>query len=359
MIIQSNDKQMLVPQPWSGVPSQARFDRMEWLQSLPDATYLALWQRWPTQNLPVGYRSYIVSFHLEPVDYDWIDFQSQRIDAPIVILHDGQYYDWPKANHVTSMRYICWHHQLDKMIKWFGPVDRIPRERRYMASAYCSRITQSKLLIFTALAEYLGMDHCLLTLSSWLEEKNVHFRQDCGRAMLDNLAQIFWTKYWGQTLSHDHYNQSLNYQSFTANFHGQYYMDSAVHFTNESYHYSLMGDHKRPGPFITEKTLKCLAAGQIFVPVGQFDIYGTLERLGFKFDYAFNTKWDQDPGNLTRIEKIVELIQGLKDSSIQDVMAKSIDSCEHNLDHVYSGNFAKICQNINDLTVQNILCMLK
>lgn len=355
----SSTKQMLVPLQWRGLPSACDHADLKWTRDLPDSVYLALWQRWPEQDLPTGYDGYVVSFHLEAVDCDWVARQSQRLSAPIVLLHDGDTYDWPFDMNVTCLRYIYWHRQLEKMLAWFGPVDRLLTTKTYLASAYCNRITQSKLVIFTAMAEYLGQDACLLTLSDWLRDKDVHFREPSGLDTIDGLSDIFWDKYFGQVIAHDDFDPSKNYQSFTSNFHTPAYRDCAMHFTNESDHYSLMGDHIRPGPFLTEKTLKCLAAGQTFVPVGQFDTYGTLEKLGFKFSYPFDRSWDQDPGNLTRLAAIVRLIKDLQHVTKQDIVEQSIESCRHNMDHIYSGDFAKICEKINLQTIQRVYAMLK
>ena len=349
---------MLVPMPWTGTPDQCQFDVVDWMRHLPISTYLALWLRWPTLDLPSNQNAYVVSFHLEAVDCDWLDRQAARISAPIVVLYDGQYYDWPHADNIIPVTYCYWHKQIEKMLQWFGPVKEIKRSKPHKASAFCSRITQSKLLVFAALAEYVGIDNCLLVLSTWLEEKNVHYRQPCGNQTLDDLSDIFWTKYFGLTLQQDDYTQEKNHQSFTANFHTPAYQDCALHFTNESYHYSFMDGHIRPGPFLTEKTLKCLAAGQTFVPVGQFDTYGALARLGFRFDYGFDTSWDNDPGNLTRLESIINLIKQLQHLTPNDIISYTIESTQHNLDHINSRKFFHICEEINQRSIQKIFSLL-
>lgn len=344
--------------PWAGDVDRCPFKDMDWVHQLPKSTYLALYLRLPTFDLPLNKSMYVVSFHLEPVDCDWLDRQAVRLAAPIFVLHDGSYYDWPHASNIIPFTYIFWHRQLDQMIKWFGPIKNIQSNKKYLASAYCSRITQSKLLIFTALAEYVGMDRTILTLHNWLEEKNVHYREPCGNPTLDQLSEIFFSKYFGQIIQHDDYSQSLNYQAYTADYTTPAYQDCVLHFTNESYHYSLMNDHIRPGPFFTEKTLKCLAAGQAFVPVGQFDTYGALTRLGFKFDFGFDTSWDADPGNLSRLQSIVGLIKNLAGMTCEDLVLAVSDSCQYNLDHLASGDFAKICNNVNDQSIQNVLSVV-
>lgn len=351
-------KSMLVPMPWQGVPSQCPHNEIAWVKELPDTIYLNSWLRWPTHNLPIGYDAYIVSFHLEAVDTDWIDRQSQLIDAPIIVLHDGSYYDWPHASNVHPLCYYYYHNQVEKIHTWYGQSSQVNTNPRYLASAYCSRITQSKLIVFTALSEFVNQHQTRLTLSDWLESKNVHNFEPTGNMVLDQLSEIFWKKYFGTVIQHDDYDQSLNYQSLTSNYLVPEYIDTALHFTNESYHYSLMGTHVRPGPFITEKTLKCLIAGQAFVPVGQFDTYSHLTKLGFQFDYGFDTAWDQDPGNLTRLESLVNLIRDLSEYTPSDIVRATVDSTRHNLDHVNSGDFAKVCQKSNEITIQKVIDML-
>jgi hypothetical protein len=352
-------KTMLVPMPWAGAPSQCPHEEVEWVKQLPDTVYLDLWLRWPTHDLPLGYNAYVLSFHLEAVDTDWIDRQCQRIDAPIVVLHDGSYYDWPHANNVHPKCYYYYHNQVEKIHNWYGKTFEINLNPQYMVSAYCSRITQSKLIVFTALAEYLDQTQTRLTLSDWLEPKNVHHYESTGNHTLDHLTEIFWGKYFGKIIQHDDYDQSLNYQSLTSNYLIPEYRNTALHFTNESYHYSLTNTHIRPGPFITEKTLKCLVAGQPFVPVGQFDTYGHLSKLGFQFDYGFNISWDQDPGNLTRLESIIKLIKELSNWSILDIVNDTKESSQQNLEHVNSGNFAKTCQTNNNSTIDFVINLLK
>ena len=78
------------------------FPGYEWIKKLPNKRiYFALFQRWPTiskaddpatQNLPAGYDYYIVSFHLEAVDTAWL--KQQQVTGPIIVLADGQSYDF-------------------------------------------------------------------------------------------------------------------------------------------------------------------------------------------------------------------------------------------------------------------------
>ena len=59
----------------------------------------------------------------------------------------------------------------------------------------------------TALAEYMGTADTLLSLSDWIEEKNVHNWQPTGQSVLDNLTEIFRSKYLGKKWSIDDFVQ--------------------------------------------------------------------------------------------------------------------------------------------------------
>ncbi len=216
------------------------------------------------------------------------------------------------------------------------------------------------MIIFTALAEYLGSS-ALLKLDDWLEEKNVHFRQPTGRDQLDQLTNLFWDKYYGKTYVIDNFdNCTDNVQKITADPWSRAYNECLFNFTNESFHYSYFSDGNReftyPGPFLTEKTLKCLVGGTPFISVGQFDTYQTLKKLGFQFDYGeLDLSWDCDSGNLSRLQSIVELIKNLQNYSLDELELMTKDSTEHNHDCVWSGKFIQNCNNQNAQSIESIL----
>jgi hypothetical protein len=350
---------MLVPMPISGTREQIAIHKgYEWIDQLPQKKiYFALFQRWPTQNLPVGYDYYIVSFHLETVDINWL--RLQQVSGPIIVLFDGVNHNL----HIPGVQFesfFYWHYQLEQMLIWFGLKEKSTPD--YKFSAVCNRLTQSKVWSTTKLLE-TASSSSLIVLNSWLEEKNVHNWQPTGNIVLDQLTQIFRDKYTGQHIKIDNFdNQTQNNQSVTGNPWQPLYQNCAVHFTNESFHYSSMAenghDYVCPGPFLTEKTFKCLLGGTAFVPVGQFETYKTLSNLGFKFEYGFDTKWDLDSGNLSRAESIVNLIDQLSQLDIDQLMQATQTSNNHNQDWITSGNFFKQCQEKNSITIEKIITLL-
>ena len=330
----------------------------EWIKKLPNKQiYFALFQRWPNYDLPAGYDYYIVSFHLEVVDISWL--KRQKVAGPIIVLADGQNYNL-KISGVHFLPFFYWHYQLQKMQEWFGIKEKITPT--YKFSTVCNRISQSKIWITTKLLE-TAKESSLIVLSSWFEEKNVHSWHLTGSVKLDQLTQLFRDKYFGQEIKIDDFkNATHNQQNITGNPWQALYQDCAIHFTNESFHYSEMVEDNQvyvwPGPFITEKTLKCLLGSTAVIPVGQFETYKTLSNLGLKFDYEFDTQWDLDPGNLTRSNSIVNLIDHLNQCSVDELVAKTQKSNEYNQNYIVSGSFFKSCEQINEKSITQIVDLI-
>lgn len=355
--------EMLQPNDWFGPSKQIPESHFDWLRQLPANTYCCLWQSFPTVDLPEGYDLYVISFR-EPIALDWLKRQGKLSKAPIILLHNENNYNVTIEN-VHFYNYYVWHYQVNTILEW-NP-NPAPKNIKYKASAFCHRITQSKLLIFTELAEQLGLDNCLLKLSTWLEEKNVHNREHTGFLPIDEVSNIFWTKYFGTEYKFDDWDPRHNFQRRTADTSNIAYSEAALNFTNESFHYSLMQEDGKedskeyiwPGPFLTEKTLTCLAAGTAFIPVGQYDTYGTLTKLGLRFDYGFDTTWDQDPGNLTRMVGIFNLIKSFKNYSADDIYQMVVNSSQYNLDMIKSGVFYKHCEQVNQNTRAEIMDKFK
>jgi hypothetical protein len=246
------------------------------------------------------------------------------------------------------------------MHKWFGVKEKT--NPQYKFSTVCNRISQSKLWITTKLLE-TAPDSSLVVLNSWLEEKNVHNWQPTGNATLDNLTQIFRDSYLGKKIKIDDFdNDQHNEQRITGMPWQPLYQDCAIHFTNESFHYSNMYQDGQtygwPGPFLTEKTLKCLLGGTAFVPVGQFETYKTLTDLGLRFEYEFDISWDLDSGNLSRAESIINLIDNLNQYSVEQLLSKTQESTQYNQNHILSNKFFDQCQQKNKESVAQIFDLI-
>jgi len=350
---------MLHPDTWNGVASECPIKDMEWIRSLGQKTYCHLWLRWPSKSniiLPPGFDRYIVSFHLEAVDVDWLINQS--IDAPIIVLTDSDSYNCPLPKNIKFYRFYWWHKQCELIKKWHPRFDL--KKIEYQFSAISRRITQSRLLVVTALLE--NKTDSLIRLDVY---KDPDADIKTGNKILDSLHDRFFNTWYGKTIDlpdtksvfpngSTYGNQIINSNPWT-----EVYQNCALHFTNESFHYSYLednlGSYIYPGPFITEKTLKCLIGATGFVPVGQFQTYYALKQVGFKFDYDFDTNFDNDSGNISRLVSIVQLIENLSRWKPEDIFEATRESSKYNQEYIVSGDFYRFCTNKN-LNVINQVC---
>jgi hypothetical protein len=352
---------LMPPSYCGGKPSNFPWREMDWALDLPGNVYYALWLANPSESdyqLPQGYDLYVVSFNMEQVDVAWLRKQFDVVKNPVIILDDADFYDFRAPENFFFYSFLGYQHQVDQIIKWFPK--RIARDVKYKASAICNRVTQSKLLVVTTLLESLSEDQLLIKISDWVEDKNIGNRRVTGNIFLDSITKTFFEKYLGKTYTVDEFDDGRdNFQRINSNPWTRFYTECALHFTNESYHYSFMEDEYGsmiyPGPMICEKTWKPIIAGCAFIPVAQFDTYGKLLRLGFKFDYGLDLSWDRDAKNLSRLESIMRFILSLKNYSISDLLHLTEDSTKHNSNHVWSGDFQKICRSLNEKTIETIL----
>ena len=351
---------MLCPNTWAGIATECTIQNMEWIRTLGQKTYCHLWLRWPSGyniSLPQGYSRYIVSFHLEAVDVTWLREVSQSISAPIVVLTDCNQYDCPLPKNVSLHKFYWWHQQCKLLNKWYPTPIAKNIENKF--SAICRRITQSKLIVTTALLEY--KTDSLIKLDTF---KGSDADLKTGNRILDELHDLFYNNWYGKiidlpdtkslfTHTATYGNQSSNSNPWT-----QVYQNCALHFTNESFHFSYLkdklGSYTYPGPFITEKTLKCLVGATGFIPVGQFETYKSLKEVGFKFNYGFATGFDNDPGNITRLLSIVELIEQLSRCTLQDIFDATRESSIYNQEYILSGDFFRYCSNENIKAIDKV-----
>ncbi len=315
------------------------------------------WENCQEKNLPPGYRAYVVK--TEGPNMEWIEQQSQKVDAPI--FYCCLYRDYGSFDHLPNVNFVPvieWHYQLASMIKIFGA--KVTKNLKHKVSALCHRQTQSKILALAALAQHVGLENCLISLHSWQEHKNVHGWELTNNILVDQYIKYFVDNFKDSTFLIDKFvNQDLIQ---VHNFHHKAYLDSAININNETFSYSHMYVNNKarinPGPFITEKTLKCLLSETAFINNGQFDTYETLSSLGFKFDYSLDLEYDKDPGNLGRITGMINLIKNLSSLTNEDIYDQTRDACLHNKNHVISGEFFNLAETVNNTATEIILSKL-
>ena len=319
-----------------------------WLINLKNTkTFVHLSASWgANKSWPVlpesGYDYYVLSG--DTGMHGWAEHVATLLNRPVFVMGLPEVYQPSRNELVTIIPNVYYHKQiavLRKLVK-----STVNKNIVYKASALTSRITQSKVMVFSALHSILEQD-CLLSLRNNVDLQNVHNWEPTGNDQLDALTKYFKERWLDRQLSipNDTFNPlAVDHPA---------YRQSALNFTQESYHYSLMYDAQRncteihSGPFLTEKTFKCLLAKTAFIPVGQFRSYGWLESTGMKFDYGLDLDFDCDSGNITRLSSLVKLISNISKYSAQDLYEMSQQSSNHNYKMILDGYFSDHCENSN------------
>ncbi|MDC0862933.1 hypothetical protein OAP74_00490 [bacterium] len=350
------------PLVFGKLPHGLTWNELDWLHDIPGNNFFALWLRGGAlgdPDLPPGYDNYILSYHMEPLDWHWLNIQTKNIDGRIIIINDGQpYNNFDNMPNVSFYTFYSWHYQLQQIYELFPSA--VTKNHQYKVSAINNRVTQHKLIIFTAIMELIE-DQSLVKLGNNIEPKDVNFYQPTGYEILDDLTVTFRNKYHGKTIEIDKFTN--NTQRYNSDPFGIAYTDATLHFSLETQNYSYMqddyGTYIRTGPHLSEKTLKCLLGETAFIPVSQFDVYNQLQQLGFMFDYGpLDLSFDRDTGNLSRLEKIVELCKTINIYTIDELLHYTKESSEHNREHIISGDFGNLCKQANEQTANKVITEL-
>jgi hypothetical protein len=325
-----------------------------WIPNLKNKnTWLALGQNWKPNgdfpdSPPPGADYYIV--YGDSMMFGLAEQIAKANQAPVFQLSAPLVESNFSTELVTYLPYTTDHQRINGVPRECS----ITKDIKYKASALTDRVTQSKAIIFSALTSMLNEQEFVGSLRNGNNLlKNVHYWEMSGNKLCDHYMQNFIDHWKNKQMSMTDDNSKAESYNNPA------YINSALNFTQESYHYSYMmssgKSYIEPGPFLTEKTYKCLLSKTAFIPVGQYKSYQWLESLGMKFNYGeLDLSFDQDPGNLTRLEKIINLIKSLSLWTAVELYDMTLDSCAHNYDHIMNGNFWKRCEDHNQSTINTL-----
>jgi len=320
-----------------------------WLQDLQGTNTFAHLSAVFPDPPPQGYDYYILNGNVGMTG--WAEAIYDQVKRPIFVLSLPEVTGYPCDN--PDIHYVPYthYHRLSHRLKSYLPDYDFRAEKKihYKASALTRRLTEIKIVVFTALMKYMAAEDRVVSLYNDLELKNVHNWEPTGDPVIDDLVSEFRSRWLGKTLTID-LDQVTMFNQDSVLHAG--YLNSALNFTQESFHYSFMFDQGReyiaPGPFLTEKTFKSILTCTAFIPVGQYRSYQWLANMGLKFDYgALDLSFDLDPGNNSRMRGLVDLIQSQAAWTAADLYAMTRASTLHNHEYLISGDFGRACERFN------------
>jgi hypothetical protein len=312
-----------------------------------------------SDDLPPGHRGYIVK--VEGHDLDWLLRQSRLVDAPIFVLNGcvnpGDFFDSVASVH--WLPWVDWHYHLRAMLHNFSPV--VTKQLTKKISSLVRISKPNKMIALAAVKKYHSHDS-IVSLNENLHWRTYLNNSRTGHSDFDALLKEVDTyagecQYIDDVSTYQDNNTLLHIK--LNDFHHPAYQCCAINVTNESFYNSDGWEANGrcftyPGPFLTEKTLKCLLGETAFIANGQFQTYSTLRSLGFEFDYGLDLSYDNVKPDLERLIAMFGLIQSLQSLDTMEIFENTRNSCLHNKEHVLSGKFYSISEKINQETVQYI-----
>jgi hypothetical protein len=302
---------------------------------------------WPTFNLPSNYQRYVVSFHTEYLDHDWLIRQATSVyPKNVTLISDFAMLpgpEWP--DNITFVQQRTIHKQLAIGAETHGVNHNIILPQ-YKFSSLSFRVSQYKIFVTAYLLKNVPRNDLVLTfhdqilgdVATW--PANMPELQDLELKIPPTFINF-----------DDEFTLAKNLPVANANWNCAPYQNALVNLTNESYHYSssMIGNIPvvRSGPYFTEKMFKPLLAGRPFISVNQFESIKELQQLGFRTDFGFSHEYDTEVGNFERITKIFKTIAQVNCTPIKDLFYSSIDAVTHNVNHIVSGNLSSVCTELN------------
>lgn len=313
-------------------------------------------QRLNEINIPTDqFKKIVISYHTEYFNtYDLYDFFIKNNDCRFLLLHDGvPESTWP--NNVTSIQWISWAQQLDVAMAVHGISDAVMPATK-IVSSLSNRHEFHKAAVTAFLQKHVASDQYVL---SWHDARwdDIYYLKPDFFMPPEIRDLVLDTDFQHQMpIKFDtDFNQS---PVANGNWHHSAYEQCGVNLTNESVFNSSGMINQKPGPlsgpYLTEKTWKPLLAGRPFIPVGQKNTIQSLEQLGLTFDWGIDLGFDHVDADFDRMLGIYQCLEQLITHSPNALVARSKDSCEHNLEWIRSGNFKLSCDRKNSSQVERI-----
>lgn len=292
-------------------------------------------------KIPDGYSRYILGFWFEVFDENvFLNLYKSNPQAEFIILTDLHGNDLKNLDRCQVVRLLHW--------KWFlkqGFRANSSCTKKYKISSLSNKVNQYRFFITAKLLQ------SKLTYVTW------HANYDPSLNFDYMLKLVGGTPNKDGLLVHaDKLKFPINQETFqndpglslsTSNTHPAY-AESLINSINETKDVSWHPEFGiLPGPYLTEKTWKPLIFGNALLFAGQVGIKTALEDAGFKFDYPWDNAYSNMPGDLDRLETLLNTIDQILTMSVDDIEVGISESIKYNQDLILSKKIDKYVDQIN------------
>ena len=303
--------------------------------------------------LPKGYDTYILGFWHEVFDEEWfqLNYQTHK-DSQFIILSDLLPNGLANFSRVKSIRMLHWKYYTESVTKpaidWANKKYKIS-SLSYFVKEFRYFITAALLDKEDALVSWHNQDRSYGNYE-YIFEKTGYPRRDRLLKFRERLKE----KIEIDSVYNDpeyNYKQSVLTPAYSL---------SLVNCINETKDVSWVeGFGDSPGPYLTEKTWKALYSGVAMIFTGQLNTKFVLKEAGFNFDYPWSNSYADIPGDLERLEKIIETADIIIQMPFDTIVKGIQQSCEHNKDHLFSASLENYIDSINKNGLEELEATLK
>jgi len=305
-------------------------------------------------SFPKGYDTYIITPGTEYVDWQWLNSFCKRVpDSQVIIVGPYTHTLFAEPN-LRIITFDVWPYNLKFYLDEYQQTDVNYLNRNYKISSLANRVSQFRSYINAYLHKTWNEQDYIM---SWRKvvgkQEDLYLLNNTGNDKIDHLIDYLRTNLWDLTIKPDEtfLNRPLN----NLDYNWSAYTDCVINCSNESVNNSYQCadgiEHIQPGPFLTEKTYKTLLSGTALLAVGQYQTYSYLESQGFQFDYPWDRSYDNIPGDIDRIAKVIDTLESIKKISCEDCNQLTLKSRQYNREHIFSGDYY---QTVNTQNYHNI-----
>lgn len=341
---------------WNSLNAYTRkmFDWLPALKSKLGKTYCYFSLCWPKQTLisecPTDYDTYVIHFQFEYADFEWIrDFCSKVYPSKVLLITPYNTCKY-QCQNLVLLQYQGWPIALDWYQKEYGWPDVVFDSKTKKISSLSNRISQFRAYVSAYLYQNWSQEDYMMSWHNKLDKpEDLYLLNRTGNAKVDKVIDFIKNSFLNKKIIPE--QSFVNTPLTNLDYNWSAYTDCLINVSNESVNNSFQiiddKDYIMPGPFITEKTIKCLLSRTALLPAGQYKTYEYLQSLGFHFDYPWDTSFDDIPGDISRIEKVFDALDQIKELNFEYIKQKIKYSCDHNREHIISGNFLSLISRKN------------
>lgn len=337
-----------------------------WLPDLTNKfgkTYCLMNLSWPDSKiidqLPLHYDKYVITFQFEYIDFDWVKRLCNTV-APRKVLLICPYNSFKySCENLDLLEFQGWPQVIDWYQKEYGWPDVVFENKTKKLSSLCHRINQFRVYASAYIHQTWDTDDYLMTWHNWLgKPEDLYLFNPTSNSRINDV--IDYLKNYFINLVHHSEQKFLNTPLANLDYNWSAYTDCLINSSNESVStsFQMEGDQSciLPGPYLTEKTIKCLLSRTALLPAGQYNTYGYLESLGFKFDYPWNKQFDQIPQDLDRISGFFDTLDQINNMDFEQIKTEIKTSCDHNREYIISGDFLQAVNKLNEQNINQHAC---